>query len=78
MLNNWKEREDSAAVGVLAKEILPYWAEPAEESESRDSSSPSLGMRSVMTRWGLCLGSRASRGVQGLSASGEGCWVLDE
>jgi len=64
MLNDWKGREDSTAVGVSSEKILHYWAEPAEESESRDSSPLSLGARSVMVmvRWALCLGGGASRG----------------
>jgi len=64
MLNDWKGREDSSAVGVSSEKILHSWAEPTEESESRDSSPLSLGVRSVMVmvRWALCLGGGASRG----------------
>jgi len=67
MLNDWKGREDSTAVGVTSEKILHYWAEPAEESESKDSSPLSLGARSVtvMVRWALCLGGGASRGSTG-------------
>jgi len=49
------------AVCVLSEKTLHYWAEPSEESESRDSSPLSLGARSVMVRWALCLGGGASR-----------------
>ena len=45
MLNDWKGREDSAAVSVASEKILHYWAEPTEESESRDSSPLSLGAK---------------------------------
>jgi len=64
MLDNWKGREDSAAVSVASEKTLHYWAEPTEESESRDSSPLSLGARlvTVMVRWALCLGGGASRG----------------
>jgi len=64
MLNDWKGREDSTAVGVAGEKTLHYWAEPTEESESRDSSPLSLGARSVtvMVCWALCLGGGASRG----------------
>ena len=67
MLNDWKGREDSAAVSVVCEKTLPYWAEPTEEAESRDSSPLSLGARSVtvMARWALCLGGGASRGSTG-------------
>jgi len=67
MLNDWKGREDSLAVGVTSEKILHYWAEPSEESESNDSSPLSLGARSVMVmvRWALCLGGGASRGSTG-------------
>jgi len=64
MLNDWKGREDSTAVSVMSEKILHYWAEPTEESESKDSSPLSLGVRSVtvMVRWAHCLGGGASRG----------------
>jgi len=64
MLNDWKGREDSTAVGVTSEKILHYGTEPSVESESRDSSPLSLGARSVMVmvRWALCLGGGASRG----------------
>jgi len=64
MLNDWKGREDSTAVGVMSERILHYRAAPSVESESRDSSPLSLGARSVMVmvRWALCLGGGASRG----------------
>jgi len=64
MLNDWKGREDSTAVGVPSEKGLHYWAEPSVESESRDSSPLCLGARSVMVmvRWALCLGGGASRG----------------
>jgi len=65
MLNDWKGREDSLAVCVSSEKILHYWAEPSEESESRDSSPLSLGARSVMVRWALCLGGGASKGSTG-------------
>ena len=65
MLNDWNGREDSPAVSVSGEKILHYWAEPAEESESRDSSPLSLGARSVMVRWALCLGAGPSRGSTG-------------
>jgi len=67
MLNDWKGREDSAAVSEAGEKILHYWAEPTEESESKDSSPLSLGARSVtvMVRWALCLGGGASRGSTG-------------
>jgi len=65
MLNDWKGREDSTAVRVLGEKILHYWAEPSEESESRDLSPLSLGARSVMVRRALCLGGGASRGSTG-------------
>jgi len=67
MLNDWKRREDSTAVGVRSEKILHFWAEPAEESESKDSSPLSLGARSVtvMVRWALSLGRGASRGCTG-------------
>jgi len=67
MLNDWKGREDSTAVSVASEKTLHYWAEPTEESESRDSSPLSLGARSVtvMVRWALCLGGGASRGSTG-------------
>ena len=51
MLNNWKGREDSTAVSVKSEKILHYWAEPAEESESKDSSPLSLGARSVTANY---------------------------
>jgi len=56
MLNDWKGREDSRAVRVSGKGILHHGAEPSEEWESKDSSPLSLGARSVMVRWALCLG----------------------
>jgi len=61
MLNDWKGRKDSPAVSVTSLEILDYWVEPSEESESKDSSPLSLGARSVtvMVRWALCLGGGA-------------------
>jgi len=64
MLNDWKGWEDSTAVRVMREKILHYWAEPSEESESKDSSPLSIGARSamVMVRWALCLGRGASRG----------------
>jgi len=65
MLDDWKGREDSPAVRVSSEKILHYWAEPSEDSESRDSSPLSLGTRSVMVRWALCLGSGESRGSIG-------------
>jgi len=67
MLNDWKGREDSTAVGVTSEKILHDRAEPSVESESRDSSPLSLGARSVMVmvRWALCLGGGASRGSTG-------------
>jgi len=67
MLNDWKGREDSAAVSVASEKVLHYWAEATEESESRDSSPLSLGARSVTVRvrWALCLGGGASRGSTG-------------
>jgi len=67
MLNDWKGREDSTAVGVTSEKILHYWAEPSVESESKDSSPLSLGAGSVtvMVRWALCLGGGASRGSTG-------------
>ena len=49
MLNNRKGGEDSLAVGKLGEKALHYWAEPSEESESRDSSSSSPSRRSVMS-----------------------------
>jgi len=61
MLNDWKGWEDRLAVCVLSEKVLRYWAEPTDESESRDSSPISLGARSVMVRWALCLGGRALR-----------------
>jgi len=80
MLNDWKGQEDSTAVGVTSEKILNDWAEPMEESESRDSSPLSLGARSVtvMVRWALCLGGGASRGstealgVRGAALGAEG------
>ena len=67
MLNDWKGREDSTAVSVASEKVPHYWAEPTEESESRDSSPLSLGARSatVRVRWALCLGGGASRGSTG-------------
>jgi len=65
MLNDWKGREDSTAVSVTSEKIVNYWAEPSEESESRDSSPLSLGARSVLVRWALCLGEGALRGSTG-------------
>ena len=67
MLHDRKGREDSAAVGVTSERILHYWAEPTEESESKDSSPLSLGARSVtvMVGWALCLAGGASRGSTG-------------
>jgi len=64
MLNDWKEREDSTAVGVTSEKMLHCRAEPAVEWESRDSSPLSLGARSVMVMvyWPLCLGGGVSRG----------------
>jgi len=52
MFNDRKPGKDSLACGVFGifgKEILHYWEEPAEESESEDSSQPSIRIRSVMT-----------------------------
>jgi len=67
MLNDWEGREDSTAVSVASEKILHYWAEPSEESDSRDSSPLSLGARSVtvMVRWALYLGRGASHGSTG-------------
>jgi len=65
MLKDWKGREDSLAVCVSSEKILHYWAEPTEESVSRDSSPLSLRARSVMVRWALCLGGRALWGSTG-------------
>jgi len=83
MLNDWKGREDSTAISVVGEKILHYWAEPAEESESRDSSLLSLGARSVpvMVRWALCLAGGASRrstealGVRGAAPGAGGSTV---
>ena len=72
MLNNWKAWEDSSTVRVSSERILHYWAEPSEESESRDSSPLSLGARSVIVRWALCLGGGASRGTTGVLGVEEG------
>jgi len=65
MLNDWKGPDDSLAVSVSSEKILHYWAESSEESESRDSSPLSLGARSVIVRWALCLGGGASLGSTG-------------
>jgi len=65
MLNDWKGWEDSRAVRISSKKILHYWAEPTEESESRDSSRLSLGTRTEMVRWALCLGGGALQGSTG-------------
>jgi len=67
MLNDWKGREDSTAVSVMSEKVLHYWAEPLEESESRDSSPLCLGAGSVtvIVRRALCLGGGASRGSTG-------------
>jgi len=67
MLNNWKGREDSPAVHLSSEKILHYWAEPSEESESRDSSPLSLGARlvMVMVRWALSLSGGASQASSG-------------
>jgi len=64
MLNDRKGWEDSLAVSVASEKMLHYWAEPTEESESRDSLPLSLGARSVTVKvcWALCLGGGASRG----------------
>jgi len=72
MLNNWKGREDSLAVYLSSERIGHYWAEPSEESESRDSSPLSLGARSVMVRWAPCLGARALGGSRGALGVWEG------
>jgi len=66
MLNEWKGREDSFAVRVESEKYLHDQAEPLEESELRDSSPLSLGARSVMVQWALCLGGGASRGSTGV------------
>jgi len=84
MLNDWKGRKDSTAVGVTSENILQYWAAPSGESESKDSSPLCLGARSVtvMVCWALCLVGRASQGstgalgVQG-AAPGAGGWIVD-
>jgi len=83
MLSDWKGREDSTAVGVTGEKILHYWAEPTEESESKDSSGLSLGARSVtvMVRWALCLGGGVSRestgalGVRGVALGAGGTTI---
>ena len=77
MLNDWKGREDSTAVSVASEKILHYWAEPTEETESRDSSPLSLGARSgdgdgamgSLPRWrSIAWEYRGTRGV------GRGTW----
>jgi len=65
MLKDWKGQGDSPAVRISGEKILHYWAEPSEESECRDSSTLSLGARSVMVRWALCLGGGGSQGSTG-------------
>jgi len=65
MLNNLKGREDIRAVPVSGKRIVHYWAEPSQESESKDSSPLYLGVRSAMVHWAFCLGGRALRGSTG-------------
>jgi len=61
MLNDRKGREDSFAVNVFGEKTLNYWAEPSEDLESEEASTEPLWMRSVMRRWGLCLGGGPSR-----------------
>jgi len=80
MLNDWKGREDSTAVGVLSEKILQEWAEPLEESESRNSSPLSLGARSVMVmvHWALFLGGGASRGNTGALGVREGTLGVEQ
>jgi len=65
MLDEWKGREVRRAVRISSEKIRHYWAEPLEESESRDLSPRSLGARSVMVQWALCLGGGASWGSTG-------------
>jgi len=78
MLNDWKGREDSPAVHLPSEKILYYWAEPWEELELRASSPLSLGARSVIVQWVLCLGGGASWGSTGALRCEEGHLALNE